>query len=108
MVSISNITDLIGVIDAVGVITLDFNVDYVFQNSMNLSADSYLQVDQNYTFGMNMLNVDGAAIAAGTYSGTGLTDLGANFVDNGGSITVVPEPSTLAFLFLSFSACVVS
>lgn len=64
------------------------------------SANFHYNLLTNQSFGSLLVN--GTPLAAGTYNATYLNGLAANkFMDNGGSITVIPEPGTAALLGLA-------
>ena len=83
--------------------TLDFNLNYTlpfvaFVMGQSASAD-VVNLDQNVTFGS--FTFGSTSLAAGTYTATDLNGLvgnGSQFIDGGGTLTVVPEPSTFAML----------
>lgn len=114
----SNSASLISTLDASSVgslgvnsnVTLNiwsrFDVDYdwttagaltLASNGGNASA-IIMTLDQNITVGS--LSIAGSLLDAGTYDYSALSNAGFGdyFTNNGGSITVVPEPSAIALL----------
>lgn len=89
-VSISGISNYTGALSVQAPVRLDFGADYTFTNSLTLLTTATLNVDRALTFTLGGLVANGAVIPAGTYTGATLTALGANFVDGGGTITVLP------------------
>jgi hypothetical protein len=87
-----------GTISVTEQMQLDFGSTVNFGGNLTIASDSFLNVDQSLTFNAGALTFDGAAIAAGTYTGVDLTNLGAGFIDGGGTLTVVPEPGTYALI----------
>jgi hypothetical protein len=79
-------------------VQLDFGSDVDFGGNLAIDSDSFLNIDQSITIARDALTFDGSVIAAGIYSGTDLTNLGAGFIDGGGTLTVLPEPSSIALL----------
>ena len=69
-----------------------------------------LNMDSNYSVGA--LSIENEAIAAGTYTHAQLLTIGTtagkdfsdNLIDNGGSITVIPEPATMGLFALAGTA----
>jgi len=68
--------------------TLDFGSDVDFGGNLAIASNSFLNVDQAITFASGALTFDGTAIAAGTYTGTGITGLGTGFLDGGGTLVI--------------------
>ena len=89
-----------GTISVTEKVQLDFGSDVDFGGNLAIDSDSFLNIDQSITIARDALTFDGSVIAAGIYSGTDLTDLGAGFLDGGGTLTVLPEPSSIALLGL--------
>jgi hypothetical protein len=79
-------------------LTIDFGVDYFFQDTFTLLNNAILQVNNGQTLTFNDGDlIDGVtAIAPGTYTAN---TLGSSFSGNG-SIVVVPEPSSFALITL--------
>lgn len=77
---------------------LDFDYDHNTTASLSIASGGLLNLDQVLTF--SSLDLLGNAIGAGTYDVSDFTALDSNytalFVDGGGSITVIPEPSAFA------------
>lgn len=89
----ANVGAYTGDIDATEGVDIDFNADHTFAGGLTLSAGSVLTVDQDLTFFHGKLIDDAnGAVAPGTYSGTALTALGANYSNGGGTLTVVQYP----------------
>ena len=96
---VSGYTGALTVTEKLGI---EFGVDYTFSNTVTLQdADSFLIVNgsQTLTFAEGTLvdNVNGT-VAPGTYTGASLDALGANYVNNGGTIVVIPEPATIGLI----------
>lgn len=76
---------------------LAFGMSYTFSGGLDLTtAASTLKVNSGqiltFTEG-NLVDFVNGAVPAGTYTGSDLDALGANYTNNGGTIVVVPEPS---------------
>ncbi len=81
-----------------------FDADYDISNpTKSLVMDGVMTLDQDHTFGS--VSIAGNALAAGTYSFADLnSSYDTNFADGGtGSITVVPEPGSLALLVVAMA-----
>jgi hypothetical protein len=103
-ISFAGINAYTGAIAVNDQMDIDFGADYVFSNTLTLSSGSVLNVDQTLTFDEgDLIDAVNGAVAAGTYSGAGLTGLGANYADGGGTIVVVPEPSSGLLAIVAFS-----
>ncbi|WFB34671.1 PEP-CTERM sorting domain-containing protein [Kiritimatiellota bacterium B12222] len=79
-----------------------FDVDYdIYNPTKSLTMNGEMILDQDHTFGS--VSIGGNALAAGTYTFADLnSSFDANFRDGGtGSITVIPESSSLALMLLS-------
>lgn len=79
----------------------DFNSDFISGGALVVAGGATFMLDQNLTF--TGLTIDGDVFAPGTYS---YSDLGSSYASifgssTGGSITVVPEPATLALVALA-------
>ena len=88
-ISIAGISNYTGALTVQAPVRLDFGADYTFTNSLTLQTTATLNVDKALTFTAGKLIANGVVINAGTYSGATLTALGANFVDGGGTLTVL-------------------
>lgn len=79
---------------------LDFNsdVDFTGGAALELIGKGTLKVDQALTFQASKLSdpVNGT-VPPGVYSGVELEALGANYLNAGGTLTVLPEPSLEGF-----------
>lgn len=99
IVSFNGISAFTGTINlgTSGALTLGFGTaDYTFSNTLNILGTSVLQVNngQTLTFTLgDLIDPVNGAVAVGTYTGAGLTGLGANYANNGGTLVVIPEPS---------------
>jgi hypothetical protein len=88
-ISFADINAYTGAITVNDQMDIDFGADYIFSNFLDLSSGSVLNVDQTLTFDEgDLIDAVNGAVAAGTYSGAGLTALGANYADGGGTIIV--------------------
>lgn len=101
-ISFTGISGYTGALTVTEKLGIEFGTDYTFSNTVTLQdADSFLNVNsgQTLTFGEGLL-VDNAngTVAPGTYTGTALDALGANYVNNGGTIVVIPEPATISMI----------
>lgn len=101
-ISFAGISGYTGALTVTEKLGIEFGTDYTFNNTVTLQdADSFLNVNsgQTLTFAEGMLvdSVNGT-VASGTYTGAALDALGANYVNNGGSIVVIPEPATLGLV----------
>ncbi len=83
--------------------TLDFGQDYflpgVTLRMGEFASFDFLNLDQDLTFGS--FSFASTSLTAGTYSAETLNGLfgnGSQFIDLGGTLTVVPEPSAAALL----------
>ncbi|QTN33971.1 PEP-CTERM sorting domain-containing protein [Akkermansiaceae bacterium] len=99
VVTFTNLLSYTGDIRVTQDMGIAFGIDYTFTGGLDLTtAASSLKVQngQTLTFTQGKL-VDfvNGAVAEGTYTGTSLAALGANYQDFGGTIvvTAVPEPS---------------
>ncbi|WP_367870411.1 hypothetical protein [Luteolibacter sp. Populi] len=88
-ISITGVGDYTGALTVQAPIRLDFGTDHTFTNSLTLQGTASLNVDQALTFKLGNLVANGTIVPAGTYTGIDLTGLGSNFVDSGGTLTVV-------------------
>lgn len=88
-VSFTGISGYSGAITVQTPVTLDFGSGYTFTNSLTLQTTAKLNVDQTLTFEQGDLVANGVTIPQGVYTGSGITALGANFIDGGGTLTVV-------------------
>lgn len=82
-----------------------FGTNYAFSNTFTLQdADSFLIVNsgQTLTFDEGGLVDSNGVVAPGSYSGASLDALGGNFLNNGGTVLVVPEPSVALLGGLGF------
>lgn len=100
IVSFAGISGYTGAISlgSAGALSLSFGTtNYTFSNSLGILGTSVLRVNsgQTLTFTQGQLtDPTNGTVAAGSYTGSGLTALGANYFDGGGTIVVlVPEPS---------------
>lgn len=84
--------------DASRVNILEFKNDLISGGGLVLGTNSQINLKQNVTF--ETVEINGSFLAAGTYPYAALNSTyDSYFVDGGsGSITVVPEPGTLALL----------
>lgn len=93
---ISGYTGALTVTDEFG---LEFGVSHLFANTLTLQdADSFLIVNAGQTLSFTnggLVDANGT-VAPGTYSGATLDALGANYLNNGGTVVVIPEPSSIA------------
>ncbi len=82
-----------------GVFYLDFDYDEASGASLNMAAGAKLLLDQNLSFASVVL--DGTPLGIGTYSATD-DAISAYMQDTAatGSLTVVPEPTTMALVGL--------
>jgi hypothetical protein len=90
---------------ATGEITmLDFNQNYTLGLGIKMAdhtATDRLNLDQNIS--VTSFSFAGTALTAGTYNASDLNGLfgnGSQFVDGGGSLTIVPEPGAMALASL--------
>jgi len=90
-ISIASIIGYTGALTVQAPVRLDFGSSYTFTNSLTLQTTAILNVDQSLTIEEGKLIANGVTIPAGTYTGAGITGLGANFVDGGGTLTVVAK-----------------
>ena len=84
----TEVGDYTGTLTVASTIRLDFEADVAFGGSLALEGTAILVVDQNLTFEAGSLSADGVFIQPGTYSGDSLFELGANFEEFGGTLTV--------------------
>ncbi len=95
----NSISGYTGAIDVTEGMAIEFGVDYVFANSLNLGAGSVFTVAHTFTFDAGNLTIDGVAIAGGTYAGGSLAALGANFDDAGGTLVIEAAEPVLTYHF---------
>ena len=88
-ISITGISGYTGALTVQAPIRLDFGADYTFTNSLTLQGTASLNVDQALTFTLGDLVANGIVVPAGTYTGFDISGLGPNFVDGGGTLTVL-------------------
>jgi hypothetical protein len=102
IITLDAVSNYTGVITVANPIVLDFDSDVtfgeLFLEAATTSVAGRLNVDKIVT--VNKVTAGDTVIAAGTYSGASLTALGANFIDGGGTLVVVPEPATMILLAL--------
>jgi len=85
---ISGYTGAITVNEGMGI---EFGGDYTFTNTLTLNTTSSLNVNSGQTLTFDdgaLVDAANGAVAPGTYSGATLDALGANYVNNGGTLVV--------------------
>ncbi|MCW1925366.1 hypothetical protein OKA05_22590 [Luteolibacter arcticus] len=87
-VKITGINNYTGVLTVQSPIQFELGAGYTFTNTLTLQTTAKLNVTQSLTIEEGKLVANGVTIPAGTYTGAGLTGLGANFVNGGGTLTV--------------------
>lgn len=98
---ITDVSGYTGAITVAGYLDVEFGVDYTFTGGFDLSeAGSQLVVNsgQTLTFAEGSLSDTNGVVAAGIYSGASLDALGANYINNGGTVVVIPEPATISLI----------
>lgn len=102
VISITGISGYTGAITVTSDVDLEFGTDYTFTGGLDITdASSQLVVNngQTLTFAEGTLvdSVNGT-VAAGSYSGAALDGLGSDYINNGGTVVVIPEPGTLGLV----------
>ncbi|MES2440004.1 MAG: hypothetical protein V4584_13090 [Verrucomicrobiota bacterium] len=90
-ISFTGISGYTGALTVQAPVRLDFGAGYTFTNSLTLQNGATLNVDQSLTFEFGDLVANGTVVAPGTYTGFDIALLGPNFVDGGGTLTVVEK-----------------
>ena len=87
------------VIDENGVVDIDYDINFNV-GTLAINTGGLLTLDQDHTFAA--ITLVGNSLGVGTYDYAALDAMGygALVTDSGGSLTVIPEPATIALLGL--------